>query len=166
MTKVTRHAPTRNGGGVLARRLVAEEPTTDELWGIERLETHGRHLGVDSGAGADTPPIDLQARLRANGERLESAYSAIVAALRQGRAITPAAEWLVDNYHVISEQVDDIPLRLTPDLWRSLPVTRHAAALGWPRIYLIASEYSSTPTTASKRNASSVFFSAIRRSSR
>ncbi|MEP7313155.1 MAG: glucoamylase family protein, partial [Pseudomonadota bacterium] len=145
MTKSARHATrvasTRNAGGFLARRLVAEEPTSDELWGIERLEAHGRHLGVDLGVGADLPPIDLAARLRANAERLESAYSAIVDALRQGRAITPAAEWLVDNYHVISEQVGDIPLRLTPELWRSLPVTRHSAARGWPRIYLIASEY-------------------------
>ncbi|HEV7633353.1 MAG TPA: hypothetical protein VGO41_10225, partial [Steroidobacteraceae bacterium] len=141
MTKVARLASTRNAGGILARQLVTEEPTTNELWGIERLEAHARHLGVDGGIGADLPPIDLQARLRANAERLESAYSAIVAALRQGRAITPAAEWLVDNYHVISEQVGDIPLRLTPSLWRSLPVTRHPEARGWPRIYLIASEY-------------------------
>ncbi len=29
-------------------------------------------------------------------------------ALRHGRAITPAAQWLVDNFHVVSEQLSEV----------------------------------------------------------
>ena len=58
----------------------------------------------------------LATRLRDNGRVLLDAYRTIAAAIREERAITPAAEWLVDNFHVVEEQIreirDDLPARL------------------------------------------------------
>jgi cyclic beta-1,2-glucan synthetase len=116
-------------------------PTEGELWDADRLERHARKLADQSGELADTSRLNLRARLRSNADALESAYTAIVAALRQGRAITPAAQWLVDNFHVVSGQLSEIPLRLTPGLWRRLPAASHRDAAGWPRIFHIAVEY-------------------------
>ncbi len=61
--------------------------------------------------------------------------------MRAGRAITPAAEWIVDNFHVVTEQLSDIPLRLTVKVWRDLPAADHQDAVGQPRILHIALEY-------------------------
>jgi cyclic beta-1,2-glucan synthetase len=116
-------------------------PTEGELWDVDRLERHARKLADQSGEFVDTTRLDLRARLRSNADSLESAYTAIVAALRQGRAITPAAQWLVDNFHVVSGQLSEVPLRLTARLWRDLPAANHRDASGWPRIFHIAVEY-------------------------
>ncbi|MEO6185421.1 MAG: glucoamylase family protein, partial [Steroidobacteraceae bacterium] len=118
-----------------------DQPIEADLWDVERLERHGRSLAESSGAFADRERLDLAERLRSNAQALESAYEAIATALRAGRAITPAAQWLVDNFHVITEQLTDVPLRLTPRVWRHLPAADHADAVGWPRVFHIATEY-------------------------
>ena len=47
----------------------------------------------------------LEIRLRDNDRALRTAYHATVAAVREERTITPAADWLVDNFHVVEEQI-------------------------------------------------------------
>lgn len=131
---------------VFARRLSEladnpDKPTEGELWDGERLERHGRCLAENSGVFLDTQRLDLTSRLTRNAQALESAYESIVAALKAGRAITPAGEWLVDNFHVVTEQLSDIPLRLTVKVWRELPSADHPDAVGSPRILHIATEY-------------------------
>ncbi len=131
---------------VLPRRLALpadgeEPPAEGELWDGDRLERHGRFLAESSSAFMDTQRLDLTSRLTLNAQALESAYETIVAALRAGRAITPAAEWIVDNFHVVTDQLSDIPLRLTVKVWRDLPAADHPDAIGLPRVLHIALEY-------------------------
>ena len=44
---------------------------------------------------------------------LLDSYRAIARAIQEERGITPAAEWLVDNFHIVEEQLreiqDDLP---------------------------------------------------------
>ena len=47
----------------------------------------------------------LAARLKQNEDVLLAAYRTIAKAGGEGRAITPAAEWLLDNYHLVEEQI-------------------------------------------------------------
>jgi hypothetical protein len=70
-------------------------------------------------------------RVLDNGRVLLESYRAIAQAIREERAITPAAEWLVDNYHIVDEQVREIRERPAA---RLLPVTWGAirASMGWP----------------------------------
>ena len=63
----------------------------------------------------------LATRLRDNGRVLLAAYRAIGAAIREERAITPAAEWLVDNFHVVEEQIREIRDDLPRGFYRQLP---------------------------------------------
>ncbi len=92
-----------------------------ELWGAEQLEQHARLIARRAGPPTTGSHVDLTAKLKSNAARLESAYRSIVAALRAGRAITPSAEWFIDNYHVVVEQVNDLPQRLTPAGLRMVP---------------------------------------------
>ena len=39
----------------------------------------------------------------------------------EGRTITPAAEWLLDNYHLVEEQIREIRDDLPPDYYQQLP---------------------------------------------
>src|SRR5690606_34822427 len=119
-----------------------EPPFEGEFWDAVRLYRHG----VSLGESATEPPrgsrrVNLRKRLKSNARALQSAYHAMVGALQAGRAISPAAEWIVDNFHVVSEQVSDAPIRLTPRLWRDLPASSRAGREHWPRIYLLAVEF-------------------------
>jgi cyclic beta-1,2-glucan synthetase len=118
-----------------------EEPTHEGLWRTGQLEAHAAQIAEQACAAPGAPRVDVQARLQTNVRQLERAYVAVATALRAGRAITPASEWLVDNFHLIAEHATDIPLRLTPRVWRALPAAPLERGACWPRIFFIVREY-------------------------
>ena len=85
------------------------KPVREELFSAERLEEHARSLAV---AQTVTPrPArghPLAGRLADNGAVLLHAYRMIAQSAEAGRAITPAAEWLVDNYYLVERQIREI----------------------------------------------------------
>jgi cyclic beta-1,2-glucan synthetase len=58
-----------------------------------------------------------------------------------GRPITPAAEWLLDNYHVIEEQIREIRVDLPPGFYRELPKFADGHFAGYPRVFSVAWAY-------------------------
>jgi cyclic beta-1,2-glucan synthetase len=120
----------------------SEELLRSELFSIERLEQHGRSL-------AAAQPVSekrlrgrsLVARLRANARVLLAAYRDIAGAVTAGRPITPAAEWLLDNYHVIEEQIREIRVDLPPGFYRELPKFPAGPFAGYPRVFTVAWAY-------------------------
>ena len=110
----------------------AEEPIRAELFGVERLERHAESLAAAQPVTTrSSGGRRLAARLQENGRFLLDAYRAIAAAIREERSVTPAAEWLVDNFHVVEEQIreirDDLPRGFYRNC-RSLP-TGHSRAI-------------------------------------
>ena len=91
-----------------------EEPIRAELFGAERLEQHAESLAraqrVTSSIVRGRP---LLQRVEESGRILRDAHGTIAEAIRTQRWITPAAEWLVDNFHIADEQLreirDDLP---------------------------------------------------------
>jgi cyclic beta-1,2-glucan synthetase len=119
-----------------------ETPIREELFGVERLKAHARSLAVAQRV-ADRPtrgrPLD--GRLADNGEVLLGAYRTIVVATRDGRAITPAAEWLIDNYHLVEKQLHQIGADLPPGYYRQLPKLVSGPFAGYPRAFGMAWAY-------------------------
>ena len=77
-----------------------------ELFSVERLEEHASSLAMaqrvsDRSVGRRS----LGARLRENESILLAAYRGMAATVAEGRVITPAAEWLLDNYHLVEDQI-------------------------------------------------------------
>jgi cyclic beta-1,2-glucan synthetase len=99
-----------------------QRPIREELFGVERLQSHARSLAVSQKV-ADKPTrgLPLAARLADNGAVLLSAYRTIAAATDDGHVITPAAEWLIDNYHLVEKQLRQISADLPPGYYRQLP---------------------------------------------
>src|SRR5882724_1323928 len=116
-----------------------EDPIRAELFGIERLEQHAESLAAaqavmrQSGRGRR-----LLQRVEHNGRVLRESYRVIANAIREERAITPAAEWLVDNFHVVDEQLREIRDDLPPGFYRELPKLVEGPLTGYPRVYGIA----------------------------
>ncbi len=113
-----------------------------ELFSIERLEQHAATLAATQRV-ASKPPArhSLQARLRDNEAVLLAAYRAIAAAMGEGHAITPAAEWLIDNYHLVEAQTRQIKDDLPPRFYRQLPKLANGPFSGYPRVFGIAWNY-------------------------
>src|SRR5579872_1272228 len=76
----------------------SQKPIREELFGTERLEEHARSLAVaQTVTPRPTKGRPLSGRLADNGAVLLQAYRTIAKSIGEGRAITPAAEWLADN---------------------------------------------------------------------
>jgi len=80
----------------------------------------------------------LLPRVQDNGRVLRDAYRAIAKAIREERAITPAAEWLVDNFHVVDEQLREIRDDLPAGFYWKLPKLAEGPLEGYPRVYGLA----------------------------
>ena len=116
-----------------------DELLREELFSIERLEQHAASLAVAQQIAPKPirrPPLSV--RLSDNESVLLSAYRAIAKAVGEGRAITPAAEWLLDNYHLVEAQIREIREDLPPAFYRQLPKLASGPFMGYPRVFGIA----------------------------
>ncbi|MGD0563212.1 MAG: glucoamylase family protein [Roseiarcus sp.] len=116
-----------------------QEPIREELFSVERLEEHARSLALAQIVSSRTTKGQpLARRLVDNGAVLLEAYRSIVEAINEGRAITPAAEWLVDNYHLVEKQIREIRSDLPPGYYRQLPKLASGPFAGYPRVFGMA----------------------------
>src|SRR4026208_1393808 len=115
-----------------------EKPFQAEFFSVERLEQYAQTLAAEHKTVTRKGRALLLPRLAENGRILEGAYRALVEALRQGRAISPAAEWLVDNYHIVEEQLREIRHDLPKGYYHELPKRATGELQGFPRIYAVA----------------------------
>ena len=80
----------------------------------------------------------LAGRLADNDAVLLEAYRDIARALDERRAITPAAEWLIDNFHLVEQQIREIRADLPPGYYRQLPKLADGPFAGYPRVFGVA----------------------------
>ncbi len=117
----------------------SKQPVREELFSVERLEDHARSLAVAQIVSSrPTKGRLLARRLGENRAVLLDAYRSAVKAINEGRPITPAAEWLVDNYHLVEKQIHEIHSDLPPGYYRQLPKLAVGPFAGYPRVFGIA----------------------------
>ncbi len=116
-----------------------EEPIRAELFGVERLEQHAESLAAAQivTAGSRRGRL-LTPRVLENGRVLVESYRTIALAIREEKAITPAAEWLVDNFHIVDEQLREIIDDLPPGYYRQLPKLASGHLQNYPRVFGVA----------------------------
>jgi len=116
-----------------------EEPIRAELFGIERLEQHAESLAAAQIITGDLRRGRLLTpRVLENGRVLVESYRTIARAIREEKTITPAAEWLVDNFHIVDEQLREIIDDLPPGYYRQLPKLASGHLQNYPRVYGVA----------------------------
>ena len=120
----------------------SKEPWSDsqsiraELFNDERLEQHAVSLAdIQVVVRDSTPVVSLLQRTEQNSRALVRCYESIVADIEADRTITPAAEWLVDNFHVVEEQVRQVYQDLPGGYFKQLPKLGPGFLEGHPRIF-------------------------------
>ncbi len=125
------------------RRPKAPEPALrEELLSLAGLEERAKALAVAFAVApaARSRGYDVLPRLDANAAVLEAAYRRLAADVHRGEAVAPAAEWLLDNFHLVQAQTRavrrDLPLRY----YRTLPKLAGREFAGRARIHALALE--------------------------
>src|SRR5450759_4355546 len=78
-----------------------EGPIRFELFSTERFEQHAVSLAKAQKVSSRLEGRKLIPRVRENCRVLLDAYKAVSREVHEKHAITPAAEWLLDNFNVI-----------------------------------------------------------------
>jgi len=119
-----------------------EEPIVAELFSIERLEQHAESLAAaQKTTGDPSRGRQIRPRVADNGRVLLQSYRALARAINEELPITPAAEWLVDNFHIVDEQLREIRDDLPSDYYRELPKLAEGHLAGYPRVLGISWAY-------------------------
>ncbi|HEX7531000.1 MAG TPA: hypothetical protein VF333_07645, partial [Pyrinomonadaceae bacterium] len=117
----------------------AELPIREELYSIERLEQYAVVLAAEHKIAEKPQRVSLLLpRLEENGRKLIAAYKALAESIRAEHVISPAAEWLVDNFHIVEEQVREIREDLPKSYYHELPKLAEGDFRNYPRIYALS----------------------------
>ncbi len=117
-----------------------EQPLRAELFSVDQLERHSKGLAGWHQLASGRAPDKLIPRLDENERVLLESYDLITAAVAKNRRIAPAAEWLLDNFYLIEEQIRTARRHLPRSYSRELPRLANGPAAGYPRVYGIALE--------------------------
>ena len=82
-----------------------ERPLRAELYNVDQLERHARTVAAGHLLATGRTADQLLPRLAANEQVLIEAYVLIANAAERNCQIAPAAEWLLDNFYLIEEQI-------------------------------------------------------------
>ena len=116
-----------------------EETIRAELFSVERLEQHAESLAAAQLVVTDPEEgRPLIPRVLENGRVLLEYYRATARAIQHEQAITPAAEWFVDNFYIVEEQLREIRDDLPPGFYRKLPKLASGHLEGFPRVFGVA----------------------------
>ena len=116
-----------------------QPPIRSEIFGLQRFAQHGRSLGETHRAARPTiGAARFFPHLRSNIATLREAHRYIGLQAATGYDVSPAAEWLLDNFHLIEAQLEEIHAGLPRSYFRALPVLLDEPLAGLPRVYGIA----------------------------
>ena len=118
-------------------------PLRSELLSADQMEQYGKTLANTHQLAAGRAPDQLLSRLSENESALVEVCNLLTTEATAKRRITPAGEWLLDNFYLIEEQIRTAKRHLPKDYSRELPrLARGASAqsAGFPRVYDIALE--------------------------
>src|SRR6266404_1320351 len=119
----------------------AELPLRGEPFSAEHLWSHAAEMAArhrTSGLGREDDRFI--GRYESNCRFIESIYRAMTAAVREGEPLAPTAEWVLDNYHIVEEQLREIREDLPRRFYRELPRLADGEWAGFPRVYEVAHE--------------------------
>ena len=115
-----------------------DTPMRSEIFGAARFAQHGRSLGQTHQARTGAHAALFFPRLRENIRVLREAHQYVAQQDLAGQTVSPAGEWLLDNFYIVMGQVKEIHEGLPRRYFRDLPVLQEAHLAGLPRIYGVA----------------------------
>src|SRR5665213_2034134 len=130
--------------GAPADAISQDEPLRAALFSADQMAAHGKRLAAAHVLGQTSSPDRLLARLASNERVLVELGKQLAAAADAERRFSPAAEWLLDNFYLIDEEIRTARRHLPRGYSRELPRLsddpRNGTAAGLPRVYDLAQQ--------------------------
>jgi cyclic beta-1,2-glucan synthetase len=117
-----------------------DEPLQSELFTLEQLNRHGAAIALKHKLHERSAGDQLLARLSDNEDTLLQVRNLLVETIRDGKNIAPGAEWLIDNFYLIEEQVVLARRHLPKGYSKALPSLANCNPVVMPRAYAIVLE--------------------------
>lgn len=118
----------------------AADPIRSELYNFDQMKDHAKLVARSHKLLKDRPKDILLKRLDDNEKALIEVRNLLVESIQSGQGITPAAEWLLDNFYLIEEQILTAKKHLPKKYSEGLPYLANGNSNGMPRVYDIALE--------------------------
>ena len=125
----------------LAQKSAGDEtPLRSELFSSSQMEEHGKALAGLHALSDEQVPERLLSRLAENERVLLEVRDLVIEVVETNLRITPAGEWLLDNFYLIEEQIRAAKRLLPKGYAKRLPRLKNGPSRGLPRVYDIALE--------------------------
>jgi len=125
----------------IARKYADEQPPLrSELFTTDQMEQHAKFLAGSHELSYEQAPEQLVKRLSDNEEVLGKVTNLLHDAVKEKNRISPAGEWLLDNFYLIEEQILTGKRYLPKRYSKGLPQLVSGPSAGFPRVYDIALE--------------------------
>jgi cellobiose phosphorylase len=119
-----------------------DEPLRAELFSADQMAQHGKRLAALHVLSEEALPDRLLGRLASNEQVLVNLGKQLAASPDHERRFTPAAEWLLDNFYLIEEEIRTARRHLPRGYSRELPrlalLPVNGKGAGLPRVYDLA----------------------------
>lgn len=113
----------------------------DTMLSAEELQRHAMEIARNHSVGKSAKSLHwLVRRLNENYAFITNVYKALNIDIKSSFPTAPAAEWLLDNFYIVEEQVKLIRRNLTKGGYSRLPILTEGYLKGYPRVYAIALE--------------------------
>lgn len=115
-------------------------PLRSELFSAAQMEQYGRALAKVHKTETGRAPNTLLTRLSENEKLLNEVRNLLADAVKSDALITPAGEWLLDNFYLVEEHIRAGKQHLPKGYSEGLPRLIEGPSAGLPRVYDIALE--------------------------
>src|SRR5512140_3704049 len=116
-------------------------PSRAELRGVARLAEGARSLAARfTVAPSRRATRSVFPRFDDNVRALRGAYRTLADDVHRGEFVTAAAEWLLDNFHLVTSEIRDVRQNLPRGYYRELPRLAAREQAGNARVYALAVE--------------------------
>ncbi|PZX60488.1 cellobiose phosphorylase [Algoriphagus ratkowskyi] len=118
----------------------SSDPIRSELYNFNQMKAHAVIVAGSHQIWKGKREDKLLKRLDDNEKILVEVRNLLVESIQSGQSITPAAEWLLDNFYLIEEQIVIAKKHLPKKYSEGLPYLANGDSRGMPRVYDIAIE--------------------------
>lgn len=121
-------------------RIPNPAPLKAELFSSEQMRHHGEYLANSHRLAKNKTSDLLLRRLKDNEKVLYETRDLLAEGVKSNHWISPAGEWLLDNFYLIETQLRMAKKHLPRHYSRQLPLLAEGGSSGFPRVYDIALE--------------------------
>ena len=116
------------------------QPLRAEIFTREKMKQHAELLANKHVLVMQAAPEQLLKRLAENEQILLQVYAQLTKKIKEEKSISPAAEWLLDNFYLIEENIYAGKKHLPKGYSKTLPRLVKGDSAGLPRVYDMAVE--------------------------